>query len=197
MCLCACACLCVCMCVHTVACMWRSEESLQEIGLSFQCVGSCYWSQVSRFDKCLYPLSHLTGPTEEDFNSWHKRSEVSKDRQTSNNQRVSLTFSRTRRIFTRIALSRSQKKNRKLNYKESSTKAILKLREETGASVTLSHVSVVWFLMTLSKSKKHSQFIGPNKNRHGQDWSQEPSLSDVYLDHKDILVITKENWGKN
>lgn len=40
--------------------MWRSEDSLQKLFLSFHHVGSWDWTQVIMFGgKCFYPLSHL------------------------------------------------------------------------------------------------------------------------------------------
>lgn len=48
--------------------VWRSEESFQELVLSFYNAVSKDWPQGIRLDsRCLYLISHLTGPKFKDF----------------------------------------------------------------------------------------------------------------------------------
>lgn len=49
-------------CTFAMVCMWKSEENLQKLILSY-CIGSGDQAQVVRTDNgCLYPLNHLAGP---------------------------------------------------------------------------------------------------------------------------------------
>lgn len=53
----------VCVCVCALAHMWRSEDNLQELVLSFDHVGSRDWTKVIWLgSKWLYLLSYLASP---------------------------------------------------------------------------------------------------------------------------------------
>lgn len=50
-------------CMHVTVCVWRSEDNLQELVLSFHCVGSGDQTQVVRpGSKRVYPQSWLASP---------------------------------------------------------------------------------------------------------------------------------------
>lgn len=57
-------CVYVCVCVFACAmeCVWRSENTLQELVLSFNHVGSVVSGVVRSGGKCLYPLNYFTCP---------------------------------------------------------------------------------------------------------------------------------------
>jgi hypothetical protein len=52
----------LCIRVHPMVCLWRSEDSLRRLVLSFSYVGPQNWTQViGHGSKSLYPQSHVTG----------------------------------------------------------------------------------------------------------------------------------------
>lgn len=68
--------LCVCACAHTCtwAHMWRSEDNLQEVVLSFDHVGTRDWTKVIWLGgKWPYLLSYLSSPHFFFFLKWWKR----------------------------------------------------------------------------------------------------------------------------
>lgn len=57
--------VCECACIF-MACEWRSEDSLEVLGLSFRAVGSRASDSGFRLDgKHLYPMSHFTRPVKD------------------------------------------------------------------------------------------------------------------------------------
>lgn len=58
-----CTCVCVCRHMHAVILLWRTEDNLRELVLSFHHADPGNWTQVFRLDsKGLCPLGHLISP---------------------------------------------------------------------------------------------------------------------------------------